>query len=140
MYSYSVLGYISQYYYDWSRLNSKYFATTTKDLVYVINKYSQSGKSVIISGARPVTVLHFAFYNKIDANIIQNKINFFPVSFGNITFTKECRIKSGNNPYALISPNTVYISSTLCSYGATPSANIATYGREEVAWNIYFKK
>jgi len=139
-YLYSVSGYVFQYYYDWSRLNSKYFASTTKELVQVVDSYAQQGKTVIVSGARPVTVLHYAFYNKIDSKIVQNKMNNFPVVFGKITFIPECEIKISDNPDLLLPSNVVYISSALCKYKSKPVSSISTYEKEEVAWNIYLKK
>jgi len=140
LYTYSVIGYLMQYYYDWSRVNSKYFATTTKDLVYTTNKYIKEGKKVIISGVRPVEFLHFAFYNKIDPKIVQSKINQFPIEFDNVTLTKECFISSSKNPYELIQPNTVYISNVSCKYKEKPVSKITTYKNEEVMWNIYLKQ
>ena len=140
MYIYSVSGYIFQYYYDWSRINSKYFATSTKDLVYATNKYTKEGKKVIISGARPVEFLNFAFYNKIDPKIVQSKINQFPIEFDNVTLTKGCFINSLDNPYKFIPSDTVYISSTPCKYKTKPVSKITTYQNEEVMWNIYLKQ
>lgn len=140
IYAYSVLGYVFQYYYDWSRINSKYFSVTTKDLVNTTNKYTKEGKKVIISGARPVDFLHFAFYNKMDPETVQSKINKFPIEFDNVTLTQGCLINSLDDPYKLIPSGTVYISNALCRYKVKPVSQIATYQNEQVMWNIYLKQ
>lgn len=140
LYTYSVTGYLMQYYYDWSRINSKYFASTTKELVYTTNKYVKEGKKVIISGARPVEFLQFAFYNKIDPKIVQSKINQFPIEFDNVTLMQGCSISPDKDPYEFIPSGTVYISNVLCNYKVQPVSKITTYQNEEVMWNIYLKQ
>lgn len=140
LYTYSVTGYLMQYYYDWSRVNSKYFSTTTKDLIYTTNKYIKERKKVIISGVRPVDFLQFAFYNKIDPKIVQSKINQFPIELDNVTLVQGCFINPSDDPYKFISSGTVYISNVLCKYKVKPVSKITTFQNEEVMWNIYLKQ
>ncbi len=139
-YFYGVMGYVFQYYYDWSRTNSKYFSLPTRELIYATNKYVNEEKKVIISGVRPVEFLNFAFYNKVDPKIVQSKINKFPIELGNVTFTQDCFVKPKENPYKSIPAGTVYISNSQCRYKAKPVSRIATYKNEEVMWNIYLKQ
>jgi len=139
-YFYGVMGYVFQYYYDWSRTNSKYFSLPTRELIYATNKYVNEGKKVIISGARPVEFLNYAFYNKVDPKIVQSKINKFPIELGSVTFTQECFVKEKENLYKFIPAGVVYISNALCRYKAKPVFNISTYKNEEVMWNIYLRQ
>lgn len=130
-YSYSIIGYISQYYYDWSRTNAKYFSESTKHLVNKIDLYRKEGKDVLASGATENTFLHYAFYNKIDPRLVQDNINKYPITFNNFTFQKECLKEIPNN--------IVYISFTNCLYKDLPLETIKTYDGVEVIWNIYEK-
>lgn len=128
-YLYSVFGYLSQYYYDWSKTNAKYFSKSTKDLVYKIGDYKKEGKEVLVAGATQNTFLHYAFYNKISPKLVQENINKYPIKFDNFTFQKEC-LKE-------IPTNLVYITSVNCMYETTPSLVIKTYDNVERIWNTY---
>lgn len=129
LYIYGLTGYLYQYYYDWARTNAKYFSKSTKDLVDKIDLYNEKGKEVIVAGAAENTFLHYAFYNKIEPKIVQNKINKFPIQLNNFTLQKTCLID--------IPLNSVYITAVNCRYEATPSGKIKTYDNTEVIWNIY---
>lgn len=128
-YLYSVVGYLSQYYYDWSRSNAKYFSKSTKDLVYKIKDYKKQGKMVLVAGATQNTFLHYAFYNKLDPKLVQENIVKYPIKFDNFIFQKECLEK--------IPTNLVYIASNNCRYKITPKSVIKTYDNIETIWNIY---
>ncbi|PIY94104.1 MAG: hypothetical protein COY68_03730 [Candidatus Levybacteria bacterium CG_4_10_14_0_8_um_filter_35_23] len=128
-YLYGVTGYLSQYYYDWSRTNAKYFSKSTKDLVYKIGDYQKEGKKVIVSGAGQNTFLHYAFYNKLDPQLVQKNMNKYPIKFSNFIFYKECLKK--------IPKNIIYIALVSCEYDATPSAMIKEFNNPVTVWNIY---
>lgn len=128
-YLYGVVGYLSQYYFDWSRSNAKYFSKSTKDLVYKIENYKKEGKQVLVAGAAQNTFLHYAFYNKLDPKIVQENINKYPIKYVNFTFQKEC-LKTIPN-------DLIYIASVNCRYKTAPSLVIKTYDNVEVIWNIY---
>jgi len=137
LYLYSVLGYTTQYYYDWSRTNAKYFSKSTKDLVYFINNSEK--KEILVSGVTVNTFMHYAFYNKLDPNLVHSSINNNPIRFNNITFAKECLIGAASDPYKSISENQIYIAAAGCRYKTKPKMQIKTYNGEEVMWNIYEK-
>jgi len=128
-YLYGVMGYIFQYYYDWSRTNAKYFSESTKDLIYKIGDYQKEGKNVFVSGATQNTFLHYAFYNKVDPKIVQENISKIPIKFSNFTLQEEC-LKE-------IPKNLVYITVVNCRYNATPSAMIKEPNSSVTVWNIY---
>ena len=128
-YLYSISGYLSQYYFDWSRTNAKYFSKSTKDLVFLIKKYQSENKNVLVAGATENTFMHYAFYNQLDPKLVQDNINKSPIRFSNFTFQKDCAFQ--------IPTGIVYISQSTCSYKATPSAEIKAYNNQEVVWNIY---
>jgi 4-amino-4-deoxy-L-arabinose transferase-like glycosyltransferase len=130
-YIYSVVGYVSQYYYDWSRTNAKYFSKSTQDLVQTINKYQRAGEKVIVSGGTQNIFLQYAFYNQLDPKLVQTNISKLPIKFANFTFQANC--------LAQIPQDMIYISQASCSYSATPSATIKAYAGSEVVWNIYEK-
>ena len=135
-YSHSIIGYISQYYFDWSGSNAKYFSKSTKDLVETLNRYQSRGKHVIVSGGTGNTFLHMAFYNKIDPSIVQKIYSNKPILFQNIVFMEDCWINTGS-PYAKLRAGNVYISKVSCQYKATPSAKIKEHAGSETVWNIY---
>ncbi len=138
-YLYAITGYISQYYFDWSSTNAKYFSESTKHLVSIINQYKSEGKDVIVVGAEDNILLHYAFYNKVNPRLIQAKITKMPLKLDNFTFLKGCLISS-KNPFDMISKNQVYITDVYrCNYEATPSAVINNYDNTELLWTIYEK-
>lgn len=137
-YGYSLTGYLSQYYFDWSRVNARYFSKSTKDLVEKINSYQSQGKHVIVSGATGNTFLHLAFYNKIDPSIVQKIYNNKPIIFKNVVLMENCWVNTGS-PYDNIRAGNVYISKVSCEYKATPSAQIKEHAGSETVWNIYEK-
>ncbi len=137
LYIYAVVGYVSQYYFDWSKTNAKYFSRSTKDLVFFIN--NSQGKKIIVAGANVNTFLHFAFYNKIDPQLAQEAIKSNLIRFGNVTFTKDCLIDKSKDPLKVISDNEIYIAPLNCKYKTKPSSQIKTYDNVEVVWNIYQK-
>lgn len=136
LYIYAIVGYVSQYYFDWSQTNAKYFSKSTKDLVEKINSYQSQGKHVIVSGGTGNTLLHLAFYNKIDPSTIQKIYKNKPILFQNIVFMEDCWVHAGS-PYDKIRAGNVYISKVSCQYEATPSAKIKEHAGSEVVWNIY---
>jgi 4-amino-4-deoxy-L-arabinose transferase-like glycosyltransferase len=139
-YTYSLFGYLTQYYYDWSRTNAKYFSKSTQDLVYFVDRYKNSGKKVIISDADYTTFLFFAFYNKMDIGFVQSEINNNPIKFGNVTLIGNCLVNPSENPEKIIPANTVYIATVAhCNYKTKPSAEIRSYDNAETIWNIYEK-
>ena len=138
LYIYSFGGYLTQYYYDWSRTHSDYFTISTKNMVLGASSYSKDGKKVIVSGARPVTVLQYAFYNKVGPNNFISKIDKFPLEIGNVTFYASCLIQE-DNPFKVIPQNTVYIAASLCKYKTKPSYTINSFNHG-VDWNIYLRK
>lgn len=139
LYLYAVVGYVSQYYFDWSKSNAKYFSKSTKDLVYLLNAYKAKGKEVVVSGAAVNTFMHYAFYNKINPKLIHENINNNPIKFDNFTLTQECLQSLTKNSPDLALDNKVYISSVKCEYKVKPSFQIKTYDNTEVVWNIYEK-
>lgn len=130
-YLYALFGYLSQYYYDWSQTNAKYFSKSTKDLVFILNKYKTENKKVVVGGADQNTFMHFGFYSKIDPLLIQKNINSSPIKFDNFTLEKFC-LKE-------IPKNVVYIAQVECKYKEKPSLSIKEYNGSEVVWNIYEK-
>lgn len=140
LYLYGVVGYVSQYYYDWSRTNAKYFSKSTKDLVYLINNYKKEGKTVMISGGTVNTFMHYAFYNKVDPSIIHANINKYPIRFDNIIMSKECFYKPNTNLYLLIPKSNVYITELGCNYKVKPTKSIKTFDSQETIWNVYESK
>ncbi|EKD87009.1 MAG: glycosyl transferase family 39 [uncultured bacterium] len=137
LYLYGVLGYLSQYYYDWSRTNAKYFSKSTKDLVYMIDRYKKEGKTVMVSGATVNTFMHYAFYNKTNPSYVHLNINKHPIEFENMILSQDCFFKPFSNPYALIPANHVYITELKCSYKVSPTSSIKTFDNQETIWNIY---
>jgi 4-amino-4-deoxy-L-arabinose transferase-like glycosyltransferase len=130
-YLYAVVGYLSQYYFDWSRTNAKYFSKSTKDLVYKIDSYRVQNKAVVVSGATVNTFMHYAFYNQLDPKLVQANINKTPIRFANFTFQENCLVD--------IPKNLTYISSINCKYKQKPTSQIKEYDSPETAWNIYAK-
>lgn len=130
-YLYAVVGYVFQYYSDWSRSNAKYFSKSTQDLIYVLNNYKSKGKKVIVAGTGGNTFLHYAFYNKLDPKLVQANMSKNSIKFDNFTFQKDCLLK--------IPDNLVYIAPAGCKYEATPSSKIKTFDTNEAVWNIYEK-
>lgn len=137
LYLYGVLGYVSQYYYDWSRTNAKYFSKSTKDLVDLAKKYENEGKTVIISSSSVNTFMHYAFYNKINSSQVHENINKDPIKFNNIIFSKDCFYKPLSKSLAQIPSNHVYIADLRCSFKANPTRSIKTFDNQETIWNIY---
>ncbi len=131
-YIFSIGGYLSQYYYDWSRTNADAFSKSTKDLISKINDYNKQGKKVIISGATENTFMHYAFYNKLDPRLVQENIGNTPIKFANFTLQEDCLLQ--------IPADVVYISPQSCEHNATPSAEIKAYNGPEVVWSIYENK
>jgi len=129
VYLFAFSGYLFQYYFDWSKSNAKYYSKSTQDLIYKINFYKDTQKKIIISGATDNTFLHYAFYNNLDPNLVQENINKTPIIFNNVTFQKDC--------LKLMPLNTIYISYKDCNDRATPSAIIKTYDNSETIWKIY---
>jgi 4-amino-4-deoxy-L-arabinose transferase-like glycosyltransferase len=131
IYVYSVGGYISQYYYDWSQTNAKYFSKSTQDLVHLVNKYQKQGKDVIVSGATQNTFLHYAFYNRLDPRLVQVNISKTPIKFANFTFQYGCLPE--------IPQQLTYIALVDCKYKQKPTSQIKAYDSSETVWNIYEK-
>lgn len=136
IYLYSVVGYTTQYYFDWSRSNAKYFSKSTKDLVYLIKDFEKVNKKIIVSGATENTLLHYAFYNQTDPKFVHQAINSIPIKFGNVTFIQNCFVKPLGDPYKQVLKNIVYISGPPCKYKPEPSYQIKDF-EKEVVWNIY---
>ena len=130
-YLYAVVGYLSQYYFDWSRTNAKYFSKSTQDLVCKINVYQAQNKAVVVSGATVNTFMHYAFYNQLDPKLVQENINKIPIKFANITFYDGC--------LAQIPTDVTYISSANCKYKQKPTSQIKEYDSPEIVWDIYEK-
>jgi hypothetical protein len=131
IYLYGVVGYLSQYYYDWSQTNAKYFSKSTQDLVYTIDAYQKQNKSALVAGATVNTFMHYAFYNDVNPRLIQASINNSPIKFSGVTFQQSCLTK--------IPKDLIYIATVNCSYEATPSSLIKAYDSPETVWNIYEK-
>lgn len=131
LYIYGVGGYLFQYYYDWSQSNAKYFSKSSKDLIYKIDDYKKQGKNVIVSGATVNTFMHYAFYNKVEPQLIQKNINKSPILFDNFVFQRGC--------FKEVPSNSIYIASVACKYNIIPSAVIKEFNSSETVWNIYEK-
>jgi hypothetical protein len=130
-YSYAVVGYLSQYYFDWSRTNAKYFSKSTQDLVYKIDAYQTQNKAVVVSGATVNTFMHYAFYNQLDPKLVQENINKVPIRFANFTFYDVCLTQ--------IPKDVTYIAAANCKYKQKPTNQIKTFDNTEVIWKTYEK-
>lgn len=138
LYLYSVVGYVSQYYYDWSRTNAKYFSKSTKDMVKIINDYKNKKDNIIVSGASANTFLHYAFYNKLCPKLVQKNINKHLILFENITLREDCLVPNLKNPYKVLEENSLYIAPPNCKYKEEPSSKIKDLNGE-IIWSIYEK-
>lgn len=142
IYIYSVAGYFVQYYYDWSYYGAKYYSQSTKDLVNYINKEKEERKKIIIGGASQNTVLHYAFYNRINPEIIQDNFKNYNglTKLSNVEFDNKCEIPDTVDPRLHIGDNSIYISPVFCNKKIEPDLTINKHDKTEDVWNIFINK
>jgi hypothetical protein len=139
IYTYSVIGYTMQYYYDWSRTNAKYFSKSTQDLVYLVHDYKERKKQIIISGAGDTTFIFYAFYNKIGPSLVQKALINKQLKFENILFQAFCINNGIGDPKKDMVENSIYISPITCHKKIEPNFIIKSYDKSEEVWKIYIK-
>ena len=138
-YLYSVFGYVSQYYYDWSRVNAKYFSRSTQDLVYLVHNYKDKKKEIIVSGPDEINFIFYAFYNNVSPAQVQKVLKNKPIKFENITFQYPCINNGIGDPKNSMAADTVYISPVSCHNKAKPDSIIRTYDNTEDVLKVFVK-
>jgi 4-amino-4-deoxy-L-arabinose transferase-like glycosyltransferase len=139
LYIYLIMGYFTQYYYDWSHYGAKYFSKSTRDLVSYVNKEENGRKKIIIAAVSQNTFLHYAFYNKLDPEIVIKSLGKTPIAYKNLIFQENCLGGQLDNPRDFIENNSVYVSAMSCNTKVKENFKIKTYDNVETIWKIYIK-
>ncbi len=102
VYLYFIGGYLTQYYYEWSRYGSVYYSKDVQDVITVINKEKKDSTKVIVAGFNYTLFLHYAFYNQISPSMVQVRNNQNPIHIENILFYPDCKIDENKYPLSKI--------------------------------------
>ncbi len=137
LYTYFAFGYFVEYHYRFAYSHVKDFSKSTKDLVDYVNK--NKDKKIFIAGGTQNTLLHYAFYNKIDPNKIQVVFRNNPIIIDNIILERNCLMDGLGDPRDYIQENSIYISPEKCHKKSDPDNTIRTFGNTETIWKIYIK-
>lgn len=114
IYLYFIVGYLDQYYSNWSRYGAKYYSKADQDLVFFINKNKNIKKQIITDGTNPMTFLHYAFYNKTDPSLVQKLYPHNKIYIDNIIFEDNCFNMKANGSGKQVAKNSLYILSGGC--------------------------
>lgn len=114
IYLYFIVGYLDQYYSNWSKYGANYYSKADQDLVFLINKNKDIKSQIIADGTNPMTFLHYAFYNKTDPSLVQKLYPQNKIYIDNIVFEDNCFHKKSKESKKQIDKNSLYILSGGC--------------------------
>lgn len=112
-YIYLIGGYFTQYYSEWVIYGAKYYSKSEQDLVFFLKKEIPSKRQIVVGPANSITLLHYAFYNKVSPSRIQKLYGKDSISFDNIIFQRFCP-SVVSDPKMDIQTNFTYIISSDC--------------------------
>jgi len=136
IYLYLFTGYLTYYYYDWALIGAKYYSKSTKDMIMKVQKESKTQNNILITSA-PNTILHYAFYKQIPANLIQ--VSYLKQEFidKNVRFVNSCLGITREDLRHLLLSNSLYLTSALCYPDIPPDEKISTDDGESI-WHLFF--
>jgi 4-amino-4-deoxy-L-arabinose transferase-like glycosyltransferase len=137
IYLYFVSGYITQYYFEWSRYGAKYYSNAIKDVITLISSEKYLNRNILISNVNDTFILQYAFYNRINPAEIQSWFarNNPMLTFRSIHIIPSCLGKKDEDPRKSLNQNTLYITSPSC-YLEIPDKIIYSPDHEQ-QWYIY---
>jgi 4-amino-4-deoxy-L-arabinose transferase-like glycosyltransferase len=140
VYTYSIGGYLNQYYYEWMSYGSKYYSKTTQDLVFLVGEKKKEYSQIIVVGAEKNIFLHYTFYNSMDPKIVQKKLKENVIRTENISFARECIGSNVDGTKSFTKRNTLLIASVSCYQKSIPDYYISASDHSENMWKIYVGK
>lgn len=142
-YLYLIGGYLTQYYFEWTRYGAKYYSKSTQDLVLLIEREKSQRQSIIVGKAGSVTLLHYSFYNRVSPQITQNLYDKNPIIIENVVLQDKCPYLLKEEINILTDRNYLYILSPECfeenkkvGYKRNPSYTIKSPDGED-EWMVY---
>ncbi|MBI3576887.1 glycosyltransferase family 39 protein [Candidatus Gottesmanbacteria bacterium] len=114
LYAYFVGGYLTQYYFDWSRDGAKYYSKADADLAALIVQRRDTKREIVVAGVAPMTFLHYAFRAKLAAATIQRIYAEKTIVVGNVTFKDTCIDLAKTTPTDEAPPQSLSIVSAAC--------------------------
>ena len=143
-YTYSIVGYLSQYYFDWKIYGSGYYSKSAQDLSVLINKQKIEKQLVVVSPADSMMFLHYAFYNNLSPRFTQSVYKKNPKQIDNVVLNEKCLDFTKDSPTAKLPDNSTYIISAYCpgiksknGYIWKPSSIIKSTDNSSDEWLIF---
>jgi 4-amino-4-deoxy-L-arabinose transferase-like glycosyltransferase len=136
-YLYLFSGYLTQYYFEWSRYGAKYYSKGTKDMVEYVNTEKNSHKEILIGVGDVTTVAAYAFYSGLSPKIIQNIASKQNITIDNVSFRPDCALLKKNERDVYLLENSLYIARPQCNTDLKKIKTIMTSDNQEIEWNIY---
>lgn len=90
-YVYGIGGYLTQYYFDWTKYSAKYYSKADQDLSYFLETESAKKRETTIYGVSSMTFLQYAFYSGLAPQQVQQIYKNTPIIAGNVTFKQKCQ-------------------------------------------------
>lgn len=90
LYIYYLGGYLTQYYFDWSRYGAKYFSYSDKSLSEYLLKNKTASEKLSVYGVFQATVLNLSFYEKLPPDQVQKKHLQEVFTSNNISLHHKC--------------------------------------------------
>ena len=116
---YFVGGYLTQYYFDWSRVGAKYYSKSDDEVAQMVIQHRDK-KQIVVAGVQSMTFLHYAFRARLAASTIQGIYSEKKIIVGNLTFTDACIDLAKPTPAEQVPPKSLYIFSARCFDGQKP--------------------
>lgn len=132
-----LIGYLSQYYYDWSRYGAKYYSYNTKLMVERTAYEIAQKRRVIVAPTSENTFLHWFVYEHRNVEDIRKALLSGTWTDNGLTMETSCLSNEESTPSAATLPsNTVYLAQPHCPFATSPNEVILNLDNEP-AWSVY---
>jgi uncharacterized membrane protein len=133
-YLYLIGGYITQYYFEWTKYGGKYYSQEAKDIISFIGK--NRDKKIIAANVSHMLLLDYGFYNQTNPVKLQQVFKNNLSSIDNLTILPQC-IQFNSQNYGALSGNVIYAIEAPCNSRLKPTSIIKTSDSKEITWRIY---
>lgn len=117
IYCYTIGGYMTQYYYEWTTYGANYYSKADSDLAYRIIQEKDKRAKMYVGGTEGMSILHYAFYSRMDPANVQKIFGQETATIGSLTFSSKCFDLATAHPASLVPKGSLVIMSAHCIDG-----------------------
>lgn len=139
LYLFMVTSYIYQYFFRWPVYGAEAWGGSSRDLAKIASEKKELYDNIYISNSGKHFLIQYAFFNKIDPEVIQKAWFRAPIKIDSLIFLDTCFDSDSKNVEEFLPEKSLYIaSSENCKYDSTPLEKIMDRGQAiRTIWNMY---